>query len=234
MTTAASLSRGLLGYWIPSSGSAPNRSQLSDGRGPYDLTNNNTVGAATGPSNNLRDAAQFATASSRYLSRADSAALSLNASQFTLAAWVLLDTTPATSMAVIGKFDLLGQAEFLLQWNTATGLFSFFVSGDGTALTQVTSSPLSPTTATWYHLIAWYDGGAIFLQVNNGTPNRVAHTAGIFDSTSPLTIGAFGATPAQFWDGRIGHVGAWRRVLTATERGRLYNAGQGYDLTRAA
>lgn len=233
-TPVQALKRGLIAYWPLGTGAALDlTSSVNNGLETYLLTNNATVASAVGPSSNLRGGAQFNVAGSRYLSRTDSANLSVPRTGFTVAAWVYLDSKPVTSMAIAGKFDLLGQAEFLLQWNVSSDRLTLITSNDGTTLQLAQAGIGSPSLATWYYVVAWYEGSSIYIQANNGAVSSVGGpAAGVFDSTSPFTIGAFGATPAQFWDGRLAHVGLWRRVLTADERRWLYNNGNGFDLAR--
>ena len=199
-----------------------------DSHGTNDLTDNNTVTQSAGK---LGNAAQFVAANSEYLNRADNASLSMGAGvRMTLTAWVYADSlTGVDTHEIIGKRNAIDSLEYSLRTDESD-LFSFFVTSDGTVgtITLVTAEALS--TATWYFVVAWYDGTNINLQVNNGTIHSTAFSADIFDGTSEFDIGAVASLlPGWSWDGRIDSVGLWKRVLTADERAALYNAGAGTE-----
>ena len=194
------------------------------------LTDNNTVTSNPGK---ISLAGQFTGANSESLSIADNASLSMLSTDFTLAAWVYLDTTGART--IIAKWDSLGlNAEYLLEYSVVVGSrlsFTIQKANNSGSVTVTASAFGALSTATWYLLIAWYDSVAqtINLQINDGTIFGIANTAGVRDGTSPFALGAiFGVTPSAFWNGRIDETGVWKRVLTVAERTALYNAGAGY------
>ena len=181
-------------------------------------------------------AAQFTAATSEYLSIADNAALSMGDIDFTIETWVYKDSSPANNMVIVSKHNTTdNKREYQLFWKNTTDKFYFVVSNDGTTSAEVKSDTLgNPSNGQWYHIIAWHDATAntINIQVNNGTADSTAHTTGVLDSDSPFQLGARAtATPAEFWDGRIGVSRVWKRTLTAAEKTYLYNAGVGraYD-----
>ncbi|MGH9256585.1 MAG: hypothetical protein ACRD3C_18650, partial [Vicinamibacterales bacterium] len=64
------------------------------------------------------------------------------------------------------------------------------------------------------------------ISVNNGATNSTAYTFGSYDSPAPFVVGRannFG----NLWDGRIGPLMRWNKVLTSDERTALYNNGNG-------
>lgn len=198
-----------------------------DRYGANHLTDNNTVTGATGPGGGLPLASQFTAANSEYLSIADNAALSTGDIDFTLSAWVYLDSEPAQA-GIIGRFEASGdQREYLIDYLASSDRLRFLVSSDGTegALVSVSADNLGAVSAsTWYFVVAWHDASAntINIQVNNGTADSTSHNAGVLDSTAAFHIGEGNSA---YFNGRIAGANFWKRVLTSDERTALYNSG---------
>lgn len=220
--TATSLSTGLVGYWKLDEASGTR----NDSGGTNHLTDNNTVTQAAGK---VANAAQFTAANSEYLSVADSAALSTGDIDFTICAWVYLDSKSSSRLIVSkGTLATAAATEYWVDHLASTDRFRFGVS-TGAALATVSADVLgAPSLATWYFVVAWHDsvGNTINISVNNGAANSAAHSAGVQDSTQPFQIGA-AAGPSGFMDGRVDEVGVWKKVLTAAERTLMYNGGSG-------
>jgi hypothetical protein len=192
----------------------------ADALGVSTLTSNNAVGSTTGK---VGQAATFVAASSQSLSHADSATLSMPAgTSFTIQTWVNLTDVSGTYI-VIAKGNVSAPMEYGLYFD-ATPHLNFRVA-DGTHLDTVTWSG-TPTSATWYHIIAWYDNGgaSIGLAVNAGSADTGSST-GSHDTTETFFLGDDGAS--RFMNGTIDQVGIWTRVLTSGERTTLYNGGAG-------
>ena len=224
LSAANPLTKNLISFWRLGEANGANR---VDYYGTNTLTNNNTVTQVGGKVGN---ASQFVAASSQSLSIADNASLSTGDIDFTIVAWVYLDSKAAEG-DIIAK-DASGQREYNLRYVSVGDRFNFTVSNDGTATTSLDASTLgSPSTSTWYFLVAWHDSIAntINIQANDGTVDSVAHTTGVFDGTAAFGIGT--STFANtFFDGRIDAVGFWKRVLSSSERSFLYNSGNGIEL----
>lgn len=200
----------------------------NDSVGTQHLTDNNTVTQATGKVGN---AAQFTRANSEHLSIADNATLSTGDIDFTIAAWVYMDSKPVGQMDIVTKRNATGDnREYQLYWNDDTDRFQFEVYGaSGASTVVVTASNIgSPQIGKWYHLIAWHDSvnNEICLQANNGAVNRTSTTGGTKNGTASFHIGSENGTTG-FWDGRIDEVGFWKAVLTDAERKTLYARGNG-------
>ncbi len=218
----ASLTTSLVAYWELEESSGTR----VDVHGGNDVTDNATVTQQTGK---LGQAAQFTAANSEYLSKTDNAALSTGDIDFTFAAWVYLDSK-ANNLPIVSKYAGGAQSEYALLYRNAVygDRFGFIVRNDPTE-TEVQANNLgSPSISTWYFVVGWHDSSAntINIQVNNGTVDSAAHSAGAFDSTSAFQIGALTAA-SYYMDGRIDEVGFWKKVLTAQERTDLYNNGSG-------
>jgi hypothetical protein len=176
----------------------------------------------------INNSAQFTNANSESLSIGDNASLSTGNIDFTIAGWFMLDNKGANKglagKNVGGNF---ADFEWDLRYQASSDRLTFQV-GNGVASTAVaTANNLgSPSTATWYYVVAWHDSVAdtVNIQVNDGTVDSTAYSAGSWDSGHPFKIGA---TSIFFGDGRIDEVGFWKRVLTSGERTSLYNSGSG-------
>lgn len=197
-----------------------------DAHAAYDLTDNNTVGTAAGKINDARD---FERDTGEYFSIADNADFSAGDVDFTIAAWVKMESKPGT-MNIVAKRQGLGNLEYYLRWESGADRFQLEVSPDGsTPVADVNANTLgSPSTGTWYFVVAWHDASAntINIQVNDGSVDSTGHSTGVFNGTSDFQIGA-GNSGAESWDGLIDEVGFWKRVLTSQERTDLYNGGSG-------
>lgn len=171
-------------------------------------------------------AAQFTAANSEYLSIADNTSLSAGDIDFTIAAWVRLDTLPgASEFTIASKWLETGSQQ---EWRliiTTTPKVRFQVSNDGAAAVG-NADATTITTNTWYFVVAWHDSVAntVNVQVDNGTITSTAHTTGVFDGTGAFTLGAI-SNPLLYLDGKEQCVGFWKSVLTAAQRTALYNGG---------
>ncbi len=84
-------------------------------------------------------------------------------------------------------------------------------------------------------MTAWHDAAAnvLNIQFDNGKVTSVSYSAGVMDTTRPLSVGAF-ADGTYLFDGRIDELALYKRVLTSTERTWLYNNGQGASEPRGS
>jgi hypothetical protein len=193
--------------------------------------NGGTIGTATVGGRAARD---FEFDSTQYLSVADSAALSISADQaMTFAARFQLESYAATSMAILGRDDGGSNRDFLLYWTSSVGL-RFVVFDSGNTGTEVVETSLSGLTlATPITVVAWHDPVAneIGISVNNNTPVLTSsYTAGTRgDSAAPFQVGSGVGAGVLPFDGPIGSVVYWKRVITSGERTEYYNSGSGVE-----
>lgn len=218
----SSLLMSLVAYWKLDEASGTR----ADSLGVSNLTDNNTVTQNPGKVSN---AAQFTAANSESLSIADNTALSTGDIDFTVAAWVYLDTLAVTQI-LAAKSSNIGAAannEYALYY-ASTARFIFRVS-TGAVDTLLTANTFgAPALSTWYLVIAWHDSvnNVIGISVNAGTPDTSAYASGVVDSTNAFRLGA-DTQAGRYLNGRLDEVAVWKRVLTSNERARLYNAGAG-------
>ncbi len=178
-----------------------------------------------------RAARDFEYSDNKWLSTTNTA-MNLTAHEaFTVAARFNMESQPAfENVGMLGRNDYNQDRVWHLQWRDTQGL-RFYVNSAYSTGAFVESS-IALAVATTYTVIAWHDPVAdlIYISVNNETPISTAWANGVNTvsvATVPFTIGAGDITDARKWDGLIGSVGFWKRVLTAGERTEFYNSGNG-------
>lgn len=198
----------------------------ASGKQRNNLLDVNTVTSTTGKVGN---AAQFTATNSEYLSLEDNANLSTGNIDFTVAAWVYMDSKSGYNIFVSRESGGSSSAdrEYNVFYNPATDRFIFSLFGSSRI--DVSANTFgSPSTGTWYYVVAWHDAAAdtVNIQINDGTVDSVS-TGGVApsDTNRPFRIGE--TDSAYYMDGRIDEVGFWKRVLASGERSTLYNSGNG-------
>ncbi len=135
------------------------------------------------------------------------------AGNFTVSAWIKLDSTANFATAVSQDGD--STSGFFLQYSAADGRLAFS-TGEGRAL-----SDAAPVIGTWYHLVGVHDAnaGTYTLYVNGKQQQHVWQQTGGDSSAGPFVVGrAFsGGHPSDFWPGTIDQVQIWQRALPAAE-----------------
>jgi hypothetical protein len=217
-----SLLDDLISYWKMDEASGA----AIDSHGSNTLTDTNTVGAATGKVGGARD---FELDNTEYFTINDNDSLSMGDIDFTLAAWVKLEST-GVNRNIIAKYNVAGNMrEYRLYYAQAVNRLQFEVSPDGGSSARTNANNLgAPALDTWYFIVAWHDSvnNELSIQVNNGDIDTIAHSTGVLAGTAPYRIGVSGSG-FDAWDGLIDEVGVWKRVLTSDERAALYNGGGG-------
>lgn len=201
-----------------------------DAHGNNDLSENNSVDNVAGVVGN---AALFVDDNSEYLNVSDNASLSTGDIDFTVGAWVWLNSKPG-NMTILGKWTAQNNdREYRVLYVSATDRFGFAVSWDGTSAQREDADILGiPSTGEWYFILAWHDsvGNTLNIQVNDGAVDSAAFSSGGHDDVSDFRIGAAadgGGAATTFFDGRIDESPLYKRVLTSAERTWLYNSGNG-------
>ena len=184
-------------------------------------------------------AAQFTAASNERLNSADNASLSMGDIDFTMAIWVYMDTVDTIRYAMTKFNDNSASEEYQIGFSSATSVFTFTVSSDGTIGTR-TSLNISATGMvidTWYLLTVWHDStnNLIGGQINDDRARTTAHSGGVFDGNSDFLIGGNqpGGSFGNPWNGRLALAGIWKnRILTESERNQLFNFGNGFSYSQ--
>lgn len=191
--------------------------------GNYALTDNNTVGTAAGHVHPL--AASFVPSNAEFLSHLDDAGLRIQ-TDFTIAGWASPDVLDSSNYVIVSKGTGSPGYEYHVRVrNTSNKIYYSVATNSGVA--QINSTEL--ITATEYLFFsAWRDdaAGRIYLSVNNGTTQSAVHTDVFTGTYSSLFFGKRYAA-FDFFDGRIGPIYLWDRVLLDSERDWLWNDGEG-------
>lgn len=216
------LTTDLISYWKLDEASG----NALDVHGSNELTDANTVGAATGKINGGRD---FETGNNERFTHASNAGLQAGNSSWTFAGWIKFESL-AARQAIVAKNDgstAAGSEYYLLWYEVPSRMTVISYSGSTTVLVSDTTAL---STGTWYFVVAWKDHGAntLNIQVNNNTPTSGSITGGNATATG-FELGS--ANAAVYLDGVADEWGFWKRVLTPQERTDLYNSGSGlsYD-----
>jgi hypothetical protein len=223
------LLNNLIAYWkLDEAGGANNA--LDAHSGARTLTQNNSPGSATGLVYSTARAFDGYT-SRRYFSRTSETALQGGDNDYTIAAWVYLNTVTA-NQAIITKW--VSSVEYYMVYNyndwSATPYWLFVM--DGTSLPATNAG--AATVSTWYLVTFWYDAAndTMGISVNNGTPNTQTGVGAGATGTEAFRIGNL-AGGAYYPNARIGPLMMWKStpgnggVLTSTQRTALYNSGNG-------
>jgi hypothetical protein len=211
---------GLISYWRLDESSGTR----DDAHGANDLTDNNTVGSASGK---IGLAADFNASASEYLSHADNADLSFADDAFTFTGWFNIDS--ASTRSVVAKWGSDGAAETCeYALRTLSGGTLNWRVGNGSGNVSVSHSA-TLATGQWYFFAAYHDPAAnqIGLSLDGGTAQTASITGGILDGAASFAVGRTGDFAGQYWDGLIDEVGLWGRVLSASEITELYASGAG-------
>jgi hypothetical protein len=165
------------------------------------------------------------------LSVASNATLQTGDIDFTVAIWVYMDDK-SSNRPMLAKWDFgSNDREYLIMYEIGMDRIAFFVSPDGTGPSQVqldADTLGSPKTNTWYLVTAWHDSvnDELGIQINDASPDTVAHAAGVNAGNSFFAIGVDDPGNNRH-DGRCCFAGLWKRVLTENERNELFNLGSG-------
>jgi hypothetical protein len=194
----------------------------TDAHGANDLTLFNSPAYGTGVVN--AQALDLELSSSQYATIADNADVSTGDIDFTVEVWFKAESLPDYSR-LFTKDSAGSNREFGVYF--ITGIPVWETSWDGSNTSGLAwGSALS--TGQWYQLVVWHDAAnnRRGISINAGTPATDSYSTGVFNSTAPFQVGA-GTAFGGYFDGLVGPVRMWKRVLTTGERAELYNAGAG-------
>jgi hypothetical protein len=223
-----SLKQNLLGWYALEEASGNRSDSHTTAR---TLTDNNTVGSATGK---IGDAASFVAANTEYLSRSSDITTALG-SGFSVAFW--FKTSGAATQALFAKLGTV----------SSNGQFGVYIGSTGAVVARVNSSSnnyIGRSTATgnndgeWHLCVVTYDGSGTSAGVKIYLDNAQADTgnsqAGTFASISSvaanLSLGAFSAGGSPL-TGDLDEAAWWNKVLSSDDRAALWNAGAGITYT---
>jgi hypothetical protein len=213
------ITTSLVAYWDMDETSG-NR---ADSVGANTLTDNNTVGNATGK---ISTAANFVSANSEYLSIADNADTSIGSS-FSLAGWFRVTNT--TNVQFLVARDNNGATrDYTI--DVENGYVRFIVFDSSNAFMCITDSP-SISANTWTFLAATWDeaGDDCAISINAGTQsvNSAYSIAGNTSDKNLVTSFGRREDGSGYLNGDMDEWGLWKKTLSTTEISDLYNANAG-------
>ena len=210
----------MISYWPLDESSGP----ALDAHGNNDLADNNTVGSASGLVNGARDLER---SNEEFFSIADNASLSTGDIDYSISAWIKLESLPSTSgnMPIVSKDNGGTSREFLLRVN-ATNLVRFNVYDGADLEGGVSASSFGPlSTGVWYHIVAYHSATNNEVGISvNGVADSAATSGAPADTAAAFRIGR---QASNYFDGLIDEVGFWKRALSPAEMSGLYGSGAG-------
>lgn len=191
----------------------------------YTLTNNNTVGSATGKQGNGVDCTP-----NDNLSITEQAAFRYTGSNnLSCSFWFKTDSVAAGTIGIVGMYNGTATGEEWLVYRNGANL-EVAIRGSGTTFTSTAIS-----TGTWYHVVLTMDSSNAYkLYVNGAAPKTASGATGSSNDTLEFRIGAYGKTATGFFDGIIDEVTLTSDIITSGEVATLYNSGNGIPWTEAA
>jgi len=207
-----------------------------DDIGPYTVAAINAPGAAAGKL--YPTARECVRASAQYF-QAEIAALNF-ASDFTMAFWEY----PYTYTMVAGQYNYLvsnGPSSwtggYVIHHTHDGSLVIYLYDNTGPTHDWIEHTGEIPTLNQWNFVVWTYNitTGAVTMRLNANAEKTYTFDPAVGSlkannsADQAFTIGCYPAivTPTHYFDGRIGPVCFWNRVLTSAERLDLYNAGAG-------
>jgi hypothetical protein len=163
--------------------------------------------------------------SSSQISIPDNAILEPGSGNFTLEAWVRFDTFATTSV-IAGKFSpggLAADVSYALRANTS-GEIRFEIGNGAGSL----NAPIySGSVGVWYHLVGVINNttNEVLLYVNGASLGASVMTyTSILNTSTNLYLGSYNnGEYAQYLDGDLGVVRAYKKALSSTEVLANYN-----------
>jgi len=210
---SSTLLRGLVAYWKMDETSG-DRVDIHRG---HDLTPS-TVGNAAGK---LGNAATLTKAGTSSLVNTDSA-FDFGVNDVEVAGWVKL--TIGGTQEFINTHSAAAASGFYIVKDATDAIVVFLVDGAGAAMTKA----WSPVVDTWYWIsLAMDRDGLMTLRIDNAVHQTVS-IAAFSSSVSGLPGVQFGRLVVPTYaDCDFDEWGFWNRLLTTTERAKLYSGGTG-------
>lgn len=168
----------------------------------------------------------FASASSQYLSVADSTALSFNGTNFQIGARVYMTSKSAIMVAVSkGQAASVAQ-EFAIWYDQSSDRLKFTVANGSTIYTATATNLGAPLVNTWYWVVGSFNNTtkAVSITVDNGTANTTTATGNVPNSSNQLRIGA--DPVGKYWNGRIDKVYGWKLIPSSSDNTAIYNSSK--------
>jgi hypothetical protein len=132
---------------------------------------------------------------------------------FTYEAWVYKGSSKLDA-AVVGTWTPSGQGGPMLWVDHVVGDYYLTLNQGG--LSTYLDSGRKPLVGQWQHVAVTYDGSTARIYVDGTEVASKAFSGNVGDS-NVWRIGAYGASPAGFFDGLIDEVRIYKQALTASQ-----------------
>ena len=179
---------------------------------PYTITATSGLRPATlSPYTSITYNSMYFNGTSDYITIADNAAFQFGTGNFTMEAWVYLINPPnATNRRIISYQNTGTSTAVYIGIDTSNKFIGFLRDSAGAGGTTYTAITI-PVPGVWYHVALTRSNSISYLYIN-GVAESV--TTGQTQSLGggAFTIGAFSATPAEFWSGHISNA----RIIKGT------------------
>lgn len=184
------------------------------------LTDTGTVGSGTGVISNCRTF----NGSSQYLSRASDSNTQTGDIDFSIAGWIYVNSLSSLRVACKGELGVS------IEWNLRfeSGAFKFLVGSSSDAVFG------SLTSGVWYHVACVHDSvnNTITVYVNGVSGTPVSYSSGATAGSGDFILGGdIQSGTRHYFDGKIDEFAFWKKAITATEIGDMYNDGYGLAYT---
>ena len=245
VTASSSLLSNLTSYWRLDEASALKTDEITDTGN--DLNDSTNTAVTSGLFDFMTDFD-----GSQYLSIADNSSFVVSAFSFSGA--FILDNT-SSSRYLFSKHDSTSVREYALWYDSSVSRIKFSAwdsTGTQGSLLAETSYVINAENddilevedtignAVWsaatntgqlYFFSCWYDPSSskIYLTIDDGTVVEGPVSGVIANTAAEFKVGAANSTASNFWDGQIGGLGYWSRILTSQEVTSLYNGSSGLD-----
>ena len=224
------LTDNLVAYWRLDEASGTRADQI----GGFTLTDNNTVGSATGNISAL--AGDFIKANTETLSTtaAGVTGVPVSGASWTITGWMRPESPIETEFGeVFGTHNFRGfmpRRRGLTAFGTSQ--VNWNVINDAGTTFQI--EPVANTPINSWHYISLtfnHSTGQMRARTNATYSSNVAFS-GAITASAGFRIGCrWQIFATTLFDGQIGHVGLWARALSDAEQDQLYNSGAGLDPT---
>ena len=207
-----------------------------DAHGSNDLSDINTVLAATGKQGNGAD---FEATNSEALTISDASQSGLDITgDFSVSLWLNGETAGGNGVLFSKWLTTGDQRSYALFWWSSGNVLRTYISSDGTnANTSKISVSGALSGSTWYHVVFVYDAsaGEVTLYID-GTATGVGatgHKTSIHSGSAQFALGD-ASGDFGYLDGILDEVAIWSRTLTSGEVSELYNSGAGLSYADTA
>ena len=224
----AGLLTGLSAWWSLNETSGTRYDSHSNG---LDLTDNNTVGSATGVVGNCAD---FVATNSEYLSVADNAALDFTTA-FSCSFWAKNNSASFTNYQTFIAKGAFPTNPYTIYQAAGPSTFRVLLNPPSGSLGVADVPGWSGTD--WVHVVVNYDGSGttnadkvqIYFdtvqQTLGGLTQNIPSELKTDSSVFMVGVNPFASNP--YLNGKMDELALWSRTLTTDEISDLYNAGSG-------